>query len=658
MKNLVTVVLTVMVSALFLSATGFSQGGNQPPVLDPIGPQWTMSQVNLSFSVSASDPDGTIPMLSASSLPSGAAFVDNGDGTGLFDWTPTLWQYGLFNVIFYADDGRFIDSEVVSITVIAQENRPPILDSIGPQTTKEGVNLSFGVSAIDPDETIPMLSSSSLPSGAVFLDHGTGSGEFSWTPDFNQAGIYSVTFCAHDGVHTDCEVVLITVEDAEPQAQAETLYVNASTSTVPIASEIECHGEPDGAEAGISVRLVGKDSHTWNFEFENSSVSDLTILSAEMFLTHRQSGCLDDSLVLEYFDGTSFIPFELLANVPTVLNTVGPYAAGALTSSNQLDNFQVRLRSMSKTRGPDSISYFVDAIQLQLEYGSNMAPVLDSIGPQLATEGINLNFGVSATDPDGTIPALTTSILPVGASFVDGGDGTGIFDWTPDFTQAGMYNVIFFAADGFLVDTEVVTITVQEVGNQGPILDPIGPQTTQEGVNLNFAVSATDPDGTIPFLGTSILPVGATFADNGDGTGLFDWTPDLTQGGTYSITFYATDGMLADFEVVPITVNESDVTYSSSGSQDNLPDSYSLDQNYPNPFNPTTRIGFAMPEAANVRVEIFNLLGQKVETLLDSRMEAGHHFVDWNASRLSSGVYFYILQAGDFSDMKKMLLLK
>ncbi|GJQ63881.1 MAG: hypothetical protein SCALA702_29340 [Melioribacteraceae bacterium] len=85
---------------------------------------------------------------------------------------------------------------------------------------------------------------------------------------------------------------------------------------------------------------------------------------------------------------------------------------------------------------------------------------------------------------------------------------------------------------------------------------------------------------------------------------------------------------------------------------------YGLDQNYPNPFNPTTTIKFAIPEKSNVRLEVYNILGQRVETLIDRELNQGHHEVDFNASRLASGVYFYTIQAGDYVNVKKMMLLK
>lgn len=96
---------------------------------------------------------------------------------------------------------------------------------------------------------------------------------------------------------------------------------------------------------------------------------------------------------------------------------------------------------------------------------------------------------------------------------------------------------------------------------------------------------------------------------------------------------------------------------------DNLPTEYALEQNYPNPFNPSTTINFALPKAGNVQIAVFNVLGQEVNTLVSEGLPAGNHSVVWDGrnstgSTISSGIYFYRISAGEFSQTKKMLMLK
>jgi parallel beta-helix repeat protein len=89
-----------------------------------------------------------------------------------------------------------------------------------------------------------------------------------------------------------------------------------------------------------------------------------------------------------------------------------------------------------------------------------------------------------------------------------------------------------------------------------------------------------------------------------------------------------------------------------------IPQIFSLSQNYPNPFNSATVIRYALPEPAHVKIEIFDILGRKVETLIDENQQAGYHQIIWNAAEKSSGIYLYKIEAGSFTETKKMLLLK
>ncbi len=89
-----------------------------------------------------------------------------------------------------------------------------------------------------------------------------------------------------------------------------------------------------------------------------------------------------------------------------------------------------------------------------------------------------------------------------------------------------------------------------------------------------------------------------------------------------------------------------------------VPEVYTLSQNYPNPFNPSTNIKFAIPQAGNVKMVIFDVLGREITTLVNEFRSAGVYQVDFDASALSSGVYFYRIDAGNFTQTKKMLLVK
>ncbi|UCE17122.1 MAG: T9SS type A sorting domain-containing protein, partial [Gemmatimonadota bacterium] len=93
-------------------------------------------------------------------------------------------------------------------------------------------------------------------------------------------------------------------------------------------------------------------------------------------------------------------------------------------------------------------------------------------------------------------------------------------------------------------------------------------------------------------------------------------------------------------------------------SEDLVPAEYGLAQNYPNPFNPVTSIAYSLPQAAKVKVFVYNTLGQVVAELVDGDQEAGHHVVTWDAADMASGVYFYRIEANDFTATRRMVLMK
>lgn len=101
-----------------------------------------------------------------------------------------------------------------------------------------------------------------------------------------------------------------------------------------------------------------------------------------------------------------------------------------------------------------------------------------------------------------------------------------------------------------------------------------------------------------------------------------------------------------------------DFTTDIPASLEMSPARYSLEQNYPNPFNPSTRITYHLPRSATTTIEVFDLYGQKVSRLLDRRMPAGTHAIDFVPEGLPSGVYFYRIEAGNFHDVKAMVLIR
>ena len=94
-----------------------------------------------------------------------------------------------------------------------------------------------------------------------------------------------------------------------------------------------------------------------------------------------------------------------------------------------------------------------------------------------------------------------------------------------------------------------------------------------------------------------------------------------------------------------------------------IPSQYSLSQNYPNPFNPDTKIVYSLPKDSQVKLTVYNTLGQRVKTLVNEEQKSGFHTVRWDGKNeegrdVSTGIYFYRLVAGNFSQTKKMVMLR
>ncbi len=139
---------------------------------------------------------------------------------------------------------------------------------------------------------------------------------------------------------------------------------------------------------------------------------------------------------------------------------------------------------------------------------------------------------------------------------------------------------------------------------------------------------------------------------SGGFTSVMDVDIEASEGAVYLQTWYgwAVEKWLFDGDLGTIVSVEK--------TTDLVPEGFSLSQNYPNPFNPGTTIQFEIARDEHVTLEIFNLLGQKVSTLLDQRMTAGAYQAAFNAGDLQSGMYFYKLEAGQFKSVKKMVLTK
>jgi hypothetical protein len=293
---------------------------------------------------------------------------------------------------------------------------------------------------------------------------------------------------------------------------------------------------------------------------------------------------------------------------------------------------------------------------------TNVKPTLNAIPAITKAELDTVKFIASATDPNpGDVLTYSTSGLPTGATFTA---ATQTFLWVPSLGQNGSYTIKIFVTDGQLKDSTnaVITVTKVKMIVKNPIADmtlddnPITHRTVK--IKLTSPPVFTNNIGVLNYTATSANTaiVSATIL-----------TPDTLQikglkaGGPVLVTVTAKD---VDNSQITDSIN---VTVTGSTGVDAagiIPTEYSLSQNYPNPFNPSTSIQFGLPAQAFVTMEIYNILGVKVRTLLQGAvMSAGIHQMEWNGkddagASVTSGVYLYRINAGTFQVTKKMMMLK
>jgi len=366
---------------------------NQAPILAAILDQDGQEDSLLTFTVSASDPDGEVVTISAADLPADASFTDNRDNSATFSWIPAYGTAGTHSFSVMATDSSNTESEPMTARiVVAHTNREPVLAVIPDWGGREGDAIGFTLSASDPDGDAVTYFGYGLPEGATV---NSATGAFAWTPSYQQAGQHSLRFLASDG------------------------SLNSETRTM-----------------------------------------------------------------------------------------------------------------------------MIDVADVQ------RPPVLARIGNQAGFEGSGLSVSVSASDPEGDAITLLTSALPAGASFVDYGDGTGVFSWTPGAHARGDYAVTFRATDGVAEAAETITIRVAPT-NGVPSFTPIGNRAVSEADQINFVVSAIDSNGdTLTYSATNV-PRGASFDA---ARRVFSWVPDYARSGSYVVSFHVTDGSTSVTENATITV--------------------------------------------------------------------------------------------------------
>lgn len=284
---------------------------------------------------------------------------------------------------------------------------------------------------------------------------------------------------------------------------------------------------------------------------------------------------------------------------------------------------------------------------------SNRKPsFVNKMADATTNEGVAVTFTYTATDPDaGQTLTFTLVSAPTGATITS----AGAFSYTPPATSGRTNLITVVVSDGSLTDTAKATVTV----NHKPVYVtriPLTLTTASQGNIVAFTARAKDPDGFA--LQYTYKVNGAVVKGPGTDSTYSARFTDAHGTAKKVVALWKSQANFSDSTTWDFTV--TDVEVDPFG----IPKEFALGQNYPNPFNPTTTIRFDLPKEAPVTMEVYNVLGVRVRTLMAGEtVSAGHHSMMWdgrddNGNAAPSGVYLYRINANDFHASKKMTLLK
>ena len=549
--------------------------------------------------------------------------------------------------------GSDTETKVDYITVTEPTN-PPVAAFSGTPTSGEApLTVSF------TDESTNSPTSWSW----TFGDGGTSTAQ-NPSYEYASAGTYTVELTVTNAYGSDTETKTDYITVTEP-GQTTKVYANAD---IPVAGNVSgsysnTAASDDSDETITEVAYTGHPrktysylEHKWTFAVPANSGEVNFYLEAA-----RDNNSDGDDFIFAYStdDATYY-------NMVTVASATDQLYTAALPTGTSGTVYVRVLDSVRDWGTTSNDAVYVDYMYIEVGSGGGSAPVAAFSGTPTSGE-----YPLDVTFTDESL------YNPTSWSW-DFGDGNTSTAQNPahTYSAAGTYTVSLTATNEYGSDTETKTdyITVTEPGS-GPVLHVadivVGRQS--RGVNLNGTANVLIVDGTgAPVANATVY--GFFNAPNtnsksaitgSDGIAIFE--SDKTKDSVADFCFEVTDVVLsgATYDSAANTVTRScesgDVFSSNSRvllQSKRTPDEYQLMQNHPNPFNPVTTIRFNLPEEAHVKLEIFDVQGRLVKTLANRTFSSGFHAAEWNASGISSGVYFYRLVTPSYTEMRKMILLR
>ncbi len=518
------------------------------------------------------DTDSTAP-LNGTGAEEGGAPIDVGNVlTYTIHGLPDSEEHYFAVSAYDASGNESTYSNIVHSPVVTAENNPPVLGAIGNKSVLEEAILSFNVSATDADGDSLTYSASPLPAGAGF---NTETGAFLWTPALNQGGNYSVTFTVSDGNATDTETISIVVVDVNQPPVLNSIGTKTVAEGAHLSFTI-LGNDPDNDALSYSVTdlPIGatfnptQRSFDWTPEYqtsENTRVYRVTFIVSDGSASDSETVTINVTNVNRP-PVLSPIGAQTLTEGDTynlIVNAVDPDENSLVFSATNLPSgavFTPSTRSLNWIPGNDQAGSYqmifrvsdgalIDEEEVAFTVNNgNEAPILDPIGNQTVGEGSLLEFVVTANDPNGDSLNYSISGLPDGAAF---DSDQQKFSWTPNYAQAGSFNLQVSVTDGTYSDTEQIVVTVTN-SNRPPVISGSPSTSVMATTSYSFTPEASDPDGDAVSFSIANKPGWATFDTT---SGQLSGLPTDAQVGSYSnIVISVSDGSNS-LSLAPFTID-------------------------------------------------------------------------------------------------------
>lgn len=514
----------------------------------------------------------------------------------------------------------------------------------------------------DYDLTVNFTDLSTNSPNSWSWDFGDGGTSTAQNPSYTYtaAGTYSVSLtvsnaCGSDAVTktnyiTVTEPPIQTTVQAYAQSDNSVLGTYSGTFANTYASDNSYEVITEAISTTHPVKTTSNAEHIWDFNLGSGGSNMQFVVEA-----YRPANADGDDFIFEYStDGVTYLSLVTVASATEQVYTVN---LSGLTGT-----VYVKVRDSNRAWDATSLdNVYIDEMYISYSSGPT-APTAEFSGtPTSGDEPLTVNFtDLSLGEP--TSWSWT---------FGDGGTST-VQNPSYTYNTAGTYTVSLTVSNayGSDVNTKVDYINVTVPGTSSCYVASMTVSNVKVGANNKGICTVVIFDQNGQGLGNATVYVSYDGPNSGslsgitaaDGSVSFESAPfkKPTTEWCFEVTnvTHAVNTYDAGSNVVTRACESGVVFSDGTGDLIGMPTEFALSQNYPNPFNPSTEIGFSLPEASHVTLEVYNILGQQVQVLADRQFGAGTHFVTWDASRYPSGMYFYRIVTDTKVETKKMLLLK